>query len=105
MPLLVTGARGPWSRTSTRRVWTERYRIVSCPRLGEARAVQREAFDWALGEMETSSGLGALAGVFDRDRPGTQSVDYSKPQAAAVVWAKAHRPSFSPKQPSRHSPS
>ena len=57
MPLLVTGARGPWSRTPTRRVWTERYRIVSCPRLGEARAVQREAFDWALGEMETSPGL------------------------------------------------
>lgn len=57
MPLLVTGARGPWNRTPARRVWTERYRIVSCPALGDARAVQREAFDWALGELEASPEL------------------------------------------------
>ena len=52
MPLIVTGARGKWDRTPKGRLHTVKYRLDACPDLGQARAVQRDAFDWAMEVLE-----------------------------------------------------
>lgn len=57
MPLIVTGEPGRWDRTPRLRVHSVKYRLDACPDLGRARAVQREALDWALGVLERKPSL------------------------------------------------
>ena len=57
MPLIVTGARGKWDRTPKGRIHTVKYRLDACPDLGEARAVQRDGFDWAMEVLERHHNL------------------------------------------------
>ena len=54
MPLIIPSeARGrSWDRTPKSTIETRRYEVLEGPRLDGARAVQREAFDWALGMLE-----------------------------------------------------
>ena len=54
MPVIIPSeTRGrSWDRTPKSTIETRRYEVVEGPRLDEARTVQRETFDWALGMLE-----------------------------------------------------
>ena len=59
MPLLIPSddPTKKWNRTPKSYIRTRCYRINSAPPLGKARAIQREAYDWALKTMDANPDL------------------------------------------------
>ena len=59
MPLIVpTDVPGQrWNQTPKSYIQTRRYKVITAPPLGKARAIQRRAYDWALKTMNENPEL------------------------------------------------